>query len=431
MEKKLVDIRESLLFLFKKENIFNLLCYLVYYIPILLVSFFGISLLGADKVNPLAILGIIVFGILVLPCELISFGYILLYQHDRALDKNAVLRNPFTCILDAFLANIKAATGMQIIYIGFYMLYIILVLASLLALIIPAVGIVITVLLAIIFTIAYFVSYVICLFKIIPNFSRDLKFVSYLNIIEAFKFTKGVKYGAGAIWVYLLTFLAAMAIMFVGIITVVVLVSLNINPLIAAVIIEILFLLSFLYSCFYGANMFGQYTYNAIEQNMNVEPETLPKEINKDKTAIIVAAVLWVVSLVFAFIGILINALLSTFIEKQEGILSTTKMKKSIASYEIAASVYMAENDTNNLSGLANDNCRKISEYFKVEEQNGCSFVTSDGVYWKIYIDGSAKISDDEKEPSKTVKVGLCPDGTFNCKRYYPEAYDIKNNVKK
>ena len=62
-----------------------------------------------------------------------------------------------------------------------------------------------------------------------------------------------------------------------------------------------------------------------------------------------------------------------------------------------------------------------MKKYFNIEQQNGCDFTTTDGVYWQFNYDGSATISDSAVNPKESIKVGVCYDGSVNCESEYPE----------
>ncbi len=430
MEKKTVDITEALIYLFKKDNILNMLASLLYFVPIALVMILISLLVYSAEANPFLIFSIIALIILAIPCLILFCGYIPLYQHDRALDKNAVLRNPFTCIIDSFFTYLKATAGGYIINMVLSLLYGIAIIISAICLFIPVVGIVAAILLFVIFTAAYFVLTFLFLFKLIPNFSKDLKFISYLNITEAFKLTKGVRYGYGVIGIYILLSLVFVMIILLSILISGLLIALHVNSFIQALvfgIFSLLFLLCFIYLAFFWASMMGQYTYNAIEQNRGIAPETLPKEINKDTTGIIIAAVVVVLSFIISLVANISSFALQALTAHFENSAAKSKVMKAVRDYENFAAVYMAEKNTKNLSSLTDNNCAEINEYFKVYEQNGCNFKTYDGTYWQFNRDGSAVILDKKDGSTVSVKVGVCDDGTVNCESEYPE---VNNFIK-
>ena len=428
MERKTVDITEALTFVFRKDNILKVLMSLLYFIPIALIIPLAVSISGGGKTSILSGLGIFLLIILYIPCMVLFSGYIPLYQHDRALDKNAVLRNPFTCALDSFFAYLKSKSCSYIVGHILGILLFVAILLSSLFLILGPVGAVITGLLSILFTIIFIVFAFICFFKLIPNFSKDLNFVSYLNIVEAFKLTKGVRYGFGAIGIYILIFSILILLLFISVGIVAVFMAFNVSPVIPAFILGIINILGWVYMCFYGANMFGQYTYNAIEQNRGIAPETLPKEINKDTTGIIIAAVVLVLSIIISLVLNIASAGLQSLTSRYENAAAITKVKKSVRDYETFAAVYMAQNDVKNLSRATYNNCAELEKYFKIYEGNGCNFTTYDHTYWQFNYDGSAKISDKKDGATVSVKVGVCYDGTINCESEYPEVNNFLNS---
>ena len=155
-----------------------------------------------------------------------------------------------------------------------------------------------------------------------------------------------------------------------------------------------------LYFCCYMASVFGQFTYNAIEQNMRVKPETLSKDIHKDKTAIICSLIIYVV---ITLMGVTFALTMPSINKRQNNNLSSIKMKKAAATYEDIAAVYMEENGVNDLSNMMGANCQNANDYFYIEKQNpqnGCEFITADGTYWNFNsYDGSVTVNDDINNP--------------------------------
>ena len=105
------------------------------------------------------------------------------------------------------------------------------------------------------------------------------------------------------------------------------------------------------------------------------------------------------------------------------------KIKKSVSQFADTANVYMVESEETSLRNMLGTNCSNISNYFKVKSQDGCNFVNSDGTYWQINeSDGSFTVSDRKDNPTYTIKMGVCDDGTINCQSQYPQAYESANS---
>ena len=423
MEKKKVSAGEALSFVFRGENFLKfILGTVICGLPMTLFYLAVASFQQSQNFNLGKLIGLGGLYILVLFCSLILSGYILLYMHDRALDKNAKLRDWSDSIGDAILAQIKSGFGFALIGIFFW---IVLLIPTFLLGLIPILG-------AILDIIIFIVAFILILrlfFTINPFFAKDLKFTSLFKWGEAFAFAKDVHYGIGALLLPILLFFVGVGIVFlINVIGIMISDLANIPVMYLSPINYIVSFVIQIYLTFYFASIFGQFSYNAIEQNMRRSPETLPKEINKDKIAIVVCIIVLIGLLLIPIaLGALAAVAIPSLIKQQGAAVSRTKIMKGISDYEMVATAYMAEYEKTNIRDLTTNNCANIGTYFKIKQQNGCDFTTYDGAYWQFNYDGSATVSDSAVNPATSVKVGVCYDGTLNCESEYPDAYELKS----
>ena len=415
-EEKKVDVKEALTFMFKDGNASKFWGGGILYAVLATIAF----LIYKNPVMDLNIVkfsGLMVFFTICTIVNLIVCGNIVLFQHDRALDKSSVLRDYSGNLLDALFSSIKNGAAVTVYGI---ILYAILAFLGLVTAILTKLNVILGIIVGLIY-IVLIISALICIIilflTICPYYSKDLKFVSWFKWKEAFTFCKDVHYGAKTIWTYIGLYIIPIMV-FAGFIT------FTKQPIVCAVSVFLMYLYTF-YMVVFMSNVFGQFSYNAIEKNMHVKPETLPKEINKDKGGIIASIVIY---LLICFGGMIAALVIPSLINRQADLASTIKIKKAVASYYDLAGVYMAENKTKNLQGMFGYNCENASEYFKIVEQNGCNFETPDGVYWQFNQDGSATISDSSYNPIRSIKVGVCKDGQINCPEEYPDVENLLYN---
>ncbi len=433
MEKKKVDVGEALSYMFRGENFLKLFCGVVILgIPIVLYLFVLGSIMFMQNIDGLKLIGVSVLQILMVVCLFILNGYISLYMHDRALDKNAKFRDWSEATWDALLAQIKLNYGLKIIFtilnIAFFIPIFILVF-------IPVLGWI----LGFGLCIAVVVVDIRVFFTIMPFFAKDLKFSSLFKWREAFSFCKGVHYGAGAILMFLAMIVSLIIfpiLYFFLILYVTHSPHTNNSIYIIMLIMPILMPFFYLYIRLFCANIFGQFSYNAIEleQSLRERPIRLSKEINKDTIAVTVCSVIFAISTIYGA-----TSLVPKLMEIKEptnnvqhlrnnigtNSNSSLKIKKAIVNYEMAAATYMAEYEKSNIRDLTTNNCANIGKYFHIEQQNGCDFKTTDGVYWQFNNDGSATISDSVFNPQTSIKVGVCSNGSINCESEYPDVHEF------
>ena len=424
--KKKVDIKEALTYMFKDGNASKFLGGAFIWALVITINFCAtMNIMQAQNISLQKIIGFLGLTVINIIVGVVIPGFVFLYQHDRALNKNAHMRDWSGNLLNSFLNLVKVSVALILYYIIIAILLVICgIVFGALSAINPILGAIIGVLLFIA-GIGLWIFSIVLTFHLVPLFTRDLKFSSLFKWGEAFEFCSGVHYGAGSILLAILMFIIIILFFVLGIgVT-----SLFLpTPLASGITIFLGYFLWF-YSFCYMASVFGQFTYNAIEKNMRVKPETLPKEIHKDKGAIVFALIVYVIIMLISSIATLAMPSIN---KKQSDTLSTVKMKKNAADYEMVVSSYMEQYEVNDLSNMMSENCKNANVYFYVTKQNGCEFITQDGTYWKFNsYDGSAVVKDDIYNPKYSINMGLCSDGTINCPEEYPQAAALGNKKSK
>ena len=420
MDRKL-DFKEAFSFLFQK-GWFVTFCQVVglMLLPVLLGLISIILFIMANMWTIL--LGIISTILTIITTFAVYYyliGYFLTYSHDRAYNKNAIYRDiTFNSFKEFFINGIKFIV-MGIVQIPFT----VLILPVLFIVLFVTNGdkgaaeVVKDMFMALVFGIP--------LTKIFAYFIKDMDVVSLFKWGEAFRYTKGVK---GAFWVAFLPFLFMYSTVFVVCFVIGFILGIFFGTVPESVDTAVGYIVSIPVSIIGSiiyCNLLGQYTYNAIAKNENAEPETLPKSDNSSNSGMVLLVAVIIVALTLMILGVVAALTIPSLVNRQSKLASNTKMKKAIVNYESAAAVYMAENGTNNVYGLAKDNCRNIKNYLRAEKVEGCNITTIDGTYWQFYQNGSAKISDDRYAPKITITVGVCKDGTINCESEYPDVKDL------
>ena len=127
---------------------------------------------------------------------------------------------------------------------------------------------------------------------------------------------------------------------------------------------------------------------------------------------------------------------IGNLIDRQSNLAALIKMKKAISNYESVTYVYMTEKSTpqkevKDLKNFAGQNCENLDEYFKIVNRNdSCSFTTADGIYWEFNPNtGEVTVSDSYDNPTYTLQMGVCEDGTVNCSSRYPEVSEMMNKT--
>ena len=82
-----------------------------------------------------------------------------------------------------------------------------------------------------------------------------------------------------------------------------------------------------------------------------------------------------------AILGVVAALTVPTLVNRQSDLAAVTKLRKAISKYEAVAAIYMAENETKNLTYAFGPNCDGIEDFFKTVKRDGCNFQTADGVY--------------------------------------------------
>lgn len=304
--QKQINVKEALKFACQKnwtKKLGSIL--LLYAIPTILYMEITSYYINSEIVNPtFFIISSIIFLLYALS-SITVYGYFSLSAHDRALDKNAELRNILTCIPEAFSTGIKNTVLGATITLTLLAVFIIPFLISLIffAINVPIIG----GLLIIISIVAIITLSILMYFKIWPYFIKDLSYKSIFQWKEAFAFCKNMHFGKMNLFII---FLCAYAVNMIVAITsgllyiiseVIILLGgsyafeyVVINP-----VSGILIIIAQWFGGLFMASAFGQYTYNAIEEKMNVQPETLPKEINNNKIATIIIAIFMTIMAVF------------------------------------------------------------------------------------------------------------------------------------
>lgn len=135
--------------------------------------------------------------------------------------------------------------------------------------------------------------------------------------------------------------------------------------------------------------------------NTIIIKETL---LPSNKKAFTLAEVLITLSI----LGIVAALTVPMLINRQSDLAAITKLKKAISTFEQAADVYMVENESSDITGMA-ESCATLKQYFKTTKDNGsdsgCVFTTGDGAHWEFLPDGIAMVMDSDKKPRFTVLV--------------------------
>ena len=438
---KVIDLKEAFTHMFNGNWVNKFLIVMVLIIPAIVYQISAPNLSSLVKNNIWSAIGMVVavlaMFVIIMLCGIILQGYFTLYAHDRALDKNAQLRDLMECLPDAFFAGVKSIILGIVIFLAVGLASIIpYLLSSVLTSIIPPLGILLMLATALVsFCFIIFLSY-----KIYPSFIKDLNLSSIFKMKKAFKFCKEVHFGKLNLAVVIIATVGIAITCYVTIL----LMGFILGGLgyflkasgffmtVAGIMGGVLGFVGQWYVGLLWANVFGQFAYNAIEQNMMTNPETLPKEINTDKVATTVAAV--ALFLIYAIFIIVPALVIPSLFNKQADAAINVKMKKAINDYEKMTSVYMIEHYSANVKDMMGNNCEHAESYLKIDKKYGdCKFKTIDGIYWEFDgKTGNATISDNPVRPKKTFKVGVCYDGTPNCQKEYQETYDfVRSRSKK
>lgn len=429
-----INIGEAFDAIFQKESwlkVLGVIALILLPIALVVLTSFLFGLFAELKNPVFGITGIVIAIITVVSIifsSLVLYGYFLLYAHDRALRKDALYRVwSGDTIKESVIAGLKSYV-MGIVQVPFVILAIPLLIAT--YLIMPNDDL-------LNFVCDFFFAVVVGvpIAKIFAYFMKDMNPVSLFKWGEAFRFTKGVK---GVFWVpvvpFVFTWAVSAAITFILMGLSQVFIGVYNYRLISGIVALIDIPFAIIGAILY-CNLLGQYTYNAIKRNENIDPETVPNTISKDGTAVVVVTVAAVYILII--LAIAAALVIPSLINRQSDLAATVKMKKAIANYEDVAAVYLIENTPKgaknaeakpSLKGLTGKNCENLNNYFKVISQQGCSFTTADGVYWEFDPEkGSAIILDSGYNARYAVQVGQCKDGTINCADEYPDVSKILN----
>ncbi len=131
-----------------------------------------------------------------------------------------------------------------------------------------------------------------------------------------------------------------------------------------------------------------------LSNTMMINASLLPSS----KKAFTLAEVLITLSI----LGVVAALTIPSLVNRQSEMAAQVKLKKAIANYENVAAVYMVENESTNISGIAANSCANIGNYFKVvnkNSSNACVFTTADGVLWNFNSAGNVVIYDSENAP--------------------------------
>ena len=93
--------------------------------------------------------------------------------------------------------------------------------------------------------------------------------------------------------------------------------------------------------------------------------------------------------IVIAVLGIIATLTIPALVNKNKESVAKTKVRKAMAAYESALNKMIIENDLKSDTALnewagAVANCDNQSNYFKKVQGDGCTFKTSDGIWWNI-----------------------------------------------
>ncbi|MBQ7450620.1 hypothetical protein IJS77_04315 [bacterium] len=560
MEDKKIVLEEAFKCMFKKGWLGKFLGIILLLIPISLCALI-MEILKNITFHPATFIGFFLIHTVGLIIGFIIYGYFVLYAHDRALDKNAELRELPGNMFASFLVGIKTPTGLIINIIVLHILYIIIVgiplflINSLLTKLSPVIGIVISIILLLVVGVAFTVLMINFLGKLYAHYVKDLNLISWFQWRKALAFNKDLHFGKLNIFLAILCTIGAWILY--GIVGIIIMIPVLISAAIIknAIVLVVLFALIGIISVFvnyfilmFWSNIFGQYTYNAIEHKIGKSPEILPKSINPDTLLTMIIAITLItlngVSYLFimnspsngitfgptysygtsngsynntgtpqkqyfcSFINeegtsigtiytpgvgplrdcndsffiktpeermacirdnILIEKMykngeceevktddsgtmtfgggsdyndsrnsgpIGDLIDRQSNLAALIKIKKAISNYESVAYIYMEEKSTpqkkvKDLKGLAGQNCENLDEYFKIVNRNdSCSFTTADGIYWEFNPNtGEVTVSDSYDNPTYTLQMGVCEDGTVNCSSRYPEVSQMMNKT--
>ena len=101
------------------------------------------------------------------------------------------------------------------------------------------------------------------------------------------------------------------------------------------------------------------------------------------------------VLITLSILGVVAALTIPNLVNRQSDIAAQTRLKKAISNYHDVVEVYMIENETQNAKDMLKADCSNASLYFKITQQQNCTFVTADGTSWVwVPATGNAYIAD-------------------------------------
>lgn len=93
--------------------------------------------------------------------------------------------------------------------------------------------------------------------------------------------------------------------------------------------------------------------------------------------------------IVVIVLGIIAMMVIPGLVIKQRESINRSKVRKAMAFYEFVINRIVIENDLKSIEALRNyanseENCVNSNKYFKISQGEGCTFKTTDGLWWNI-----------------------------------------------
>ena len=428
MESKNIDLQEACGCAFQKDWKIRFLGLLLFFIYISILP------LIFTTVPNKAILSkaIIVFGIIGIVNYLILIfiqGYFTLYAHDRALNKDAKLREWSECIFDAFIVGLKTMIGFSI---NSFLIMIISFVFSLVFFVlnfIPVLGQI----LSFILVIVLFCISINFMCKLYVNYLKDLKLISWFQWKKALNLNKEMKFGKLKIFLAILTCIGVLIINLIisGIISIPLILIKNAIVVIAiSLIITAVSTFFFWFMNMLWANIFGQYTYNAISKKINSNPENLPNIINQDKTVTLIIALIFLtlfsVSIIlsinsFSKLGFPMMGISHNGNMNQKYYEDQTKYNSQDSYSDNYENEYNSQNSTSYNNNSDNYNPTDYTEESSTNSNYNNDYDTTDysdsnehpKEYSCIYQDGGTTVYDRYSPNAKPTSLSDCNDSFF------------------
>ena len=147
---------------------------------------------------------------------------------------------------------------------------------------------------------------------------------------------------------------------------------------------------------------------------------------NTPKWLIILLIIIAGTPILLFFLGIAAALTLPALVTRYENSTAQYKIKKAIVDYEKLTAQYMEENNKSSFANALTPNCDNANKYFRIMNQDGCNFETTDGAYWEFNPKtGNASVTDNISRPMHGVLLWT-KDGTINDSKVRPNQEELK-----